>query len=163
MNLMWVAILFVFLAYVFRKRSIISWVFIAFILVYVLIWLLPLQYIEEYVPNVVIEESTEKVSNTGAFVLSTGVSPLTPQEFIVTESTGIVEIQDYVKETTKPIVILINEGQDTVYTKNLGVFSDLESEQAANDILSIYTTWKASGVLPSKVTYVRLGEFYIKR
>lgn len=162
-NLIFVAILAVFLTFVFRKKAAISGICIAFVVFYVVLWLCPVKYIEEYLPMISIEESEEKVDKSGSYILSTGTSALVPEEFIVTSSSTVDQISSWIQDTAKPVIVLVKNGDKTVYSKNLGVFTKMDSHEAAENILQTYKTWQSTGVLPSKHTYLKYGNFFIVR
>lgn len=97
------------------------------------------------IPGTRIESSTvTEVANTGSFYLDSSQSAYMDNKFFLSDGSRS-DLTNWLEGTTKNVYLYISDGNKTLYSKNLGVYSNgMESS-----IMSMYSSWKSDGVVPS--------------
>lgn len=137
--------------------------FLVWVLIYFLMLMTPIEYLSKVNFLKIENQQDVEVSNKGILTLSSGTTAVTSSEYIVTDFSTVEDIDDYLQDQNKSVMLYVREGDRYLYKKNLGVIPKTESLGRAEEIITIYDSWKTTSKLPNEDTVVWLWKIYVKR
>lgn len=166
-NIIFVAVICIFLSVYFRKYWYICALFIAVVCSCGLVWLLPVNILKQ-VPVLAISDSGDvAVDKSLPMKVTATTSPLTKQEFYMTSGVSAEELTDWLSNQVGVVEVTVMQGDTLVYSQLIGSVAQVGAEEEAEQIVSSYNNWQSTGKLRSETVRVamKIGfvELYINR
>lgn len=158
-----ITIIAVVLMLIFSKKQFFVALGCVFIISFMLVFFLPLDTLKQ-APFLKVEQAgTVKVPTDSAFAIESGQSSILNEVYAVSSGTSSEELVKWLSDKKKNVYIVVRNGADLIYSKNMGIVVGEEALDLTEEILSYYSTWQSTGTLPSENAVVRLGVFYMNK
>lgn len=166
-NIIFVAVICIFLSVHFRKHWYVCALFIAVVCACGLMWLLPVNVLKQ-VPVLTIADSGDvAVDKSLPMKVTATTSPLTKQEFYMTKGVSVEELTEWLSDQVGVVEVTVMQGDTLVYSQLIGSVAQVGAETEAKQIVSSYNNWQSTGKLRSETVRVaiKMGviELYINR